>query len=421
MPGINVNKDQLNKKNIMKLYGYQKIIHRVFSPMNLGRLTIELPDGNTLVYGQGEGAVQANILVKNNEFFKKCVLFGDVGFGESYVDGDWETDNITDVIDWMISNIENHPTLMDDQKKKKPVNILKIFNNIIHLIKKNSLKGSRKNIQEHYDLGNDFFKLFLDPSMTYSAAYFKYSQQPIEDAQMAKYEQLCSKIHLTHTDHLLEIGSGWGGFAIYAAKNYGCKVTTVTISQEQYAFACQRIKDARLEDKIDIKICDYRELTGTYDKIVSIEMLEAVGHDYYETYFARCQQCLKDDGVLALQVILSPDHRYDSFRKNIDWIQKHIFPGSLLPSYSRIQHAINKTGRLCLYDYEDMTNHYVKTLNIWRETFNQKLNEIKKLGLSDEFIRKWNYYWSYCEGAFKTRNITVAQIVYSYSNNRRLR
>lgn len=400
-----------------KLNFYQRIIDHVFRPMHLGMMTMTLPDGGMLTYGNGQGGVNASIRITNNDFFKKCVLFGDVGFGESYVDGDWETKDITKVIEWMIINVDNHPTLMSDKKKRTPVNFLKICNNVLSFFRKNSLLGSRKNISAHYDLGNEFYRLFLDPSMTYSAACFKQPRQSLEDAQYQKYEELCQKLKLKSTDQVLEIGSGWGGFAIYAAKNYNCRVTTVTVSQQQFNFAVRRIAAEGLTDKVKIELKDYRKIEGKFDKIVSIEMLEAVGHEYYGSYFSQCHQLLKKDGILALQMILSPDNRYESFRKNIDWIQKHIFPGSLLPSMSIIQKMINKTGDLNLYHFEDITADYVQTLAMWRENFNKNLDQIRGQGFDEPFVRKWNYYLSYCEAAFKTRNISVAQVIFTRPNN----
>lgn len=400
-----------------KLSFYQRIIDYVFRPMRLGKLSITLPDGQILTYGDGQGSVQAQIRIVNNNFFKKCVLFGDVGFGESYVDGDWQTDDITQVIEWMIINVEHHPTLMSDRTKFSPVNFLKVCNNMLSFFRKNSLVGSRKNIRAHYDLGNEFYQLFLDATLTYSAAYFDSFEQTLQAAQYQKYAVLCDKLRLKPTDHVLEIGSGWGGFAIYAAKNFGCRVTTVTVSRQQFDYALRRISAEQLDDRIAVELKDYRQLTGTFDKIVSIEMLEAVGHEYYETYFGQCHRLLKKDGILALQMILSPDHRYDSFRKNMDWIQKHIFPGSLLPSMAIIQKAINQTGDLNLHDFEDMGLHYAKTLEIWRKNFNQRLDHVRELGFDQTFIRKWNYYLSYCQAAFSTRNISVAQVVFSRPNN----
>lgn len=395
---------------------YQRIIDHTFKPMKKGRLTMRLPDGNVLAYGDGRDGVSAEIRIYNNDFFKKCVFYGDIGFGESYMDGDWDTKDITAVIEWMIHNVENHPTLAYDSPKRTPVNLLRLLNNARFMFRRNSYTGSRRNIQYHYDLGNEFYKLFLDPSMTYSAAYFKSPEQSLEEAQWQKYAELCRKIHLKSDDHVLEIGSGWGGFAVYAAHHYKCRVTTVTISRQQYEYVVKRIAAEGLEGKVRVELKDYRDIKGKYDKIVSIEMLEAVGHEFYTTYFSKCHELLKTNGMLGLQMILSPDHRYQFFRKNMDWIQKHIFPGSLLPSMSVIQKAINQTGSLNLYGFEDMGLYYAKTLRMWREAFNKNRAQVVAQGFDRTFIRKWNYYLSYCEAAFQTRNITVAQAVYVRPN-----
>lgn len=388
--------------------------------MTEGRLTVNLADGRQLIYGKGEGGVKADITVRNRDLFKKCFWTGDVGFGESYVDGDWDTTDITRVIEWMIRNVENHPTLMADKKKLTPVNWLGLLNVIKHLARMNSIYGSRRNISAHYDLGNDFFKLFLDPTMTYSSAYFKTPDQDLQHAQIQKYDELCQKLRLKETDKVLEIGGGWGGFATHAAKNYGCHVTALTVSREQFDYATKRFFEEGINKHAQVKFLDYRLMEGKFDKIASIEMIEAVGDKYLDTYFQKCNDLLAKDGLLGLQMILSPDHRYESFRDNVDWIQKHIFPGSLLPSMKRIQQALNRTGSLCIFDYEDMTPHYVRTLAMWRENFNARLVDVKNLGFDEAFIRKWNYYWSYCEAAFKTRNISVAQAVFSRPNNSRL-
>jgi cyclopropane-fatty-acyl-phospholipid synthase len=306
---------------------------------------------------------------------------------------------------------------MADRPKTSPVNFLKIVNKIQHALRSNTKDGSRKNISEHYDLGNEFFSLFLDPSMAYSSAYFTNAKESLHQAQINKYDLLCQKLKLTDRDHLLEIGSGWGGLAMHAAQNYGCRVTTVTISKQQHAFVSEKVFERGLKDFIDVKFMDYRDIKGQFDKIVSVEMIEAVGHKFMKTFFVQCHALLKKDGLLALQMILSPDHRYESFRKNVDWIQKHIFPGSLLPSMQVIQSSIRETGNLMLYDFEDMTPSYAQTLKIWREGFNQNLSAVRDMGFEEEFIRKWNYYKSYCEAAFKTRNISVVQAVFTRPNN----
>lgn len=395
---------------------YEKLILNLLTNMPLGSMSLTLPDGEHIQIGNGEG-VAAKVTIHNQSFFKRCVLYGDIGFGEGYVDSDWDTESITDVIKWFILNVEHAPTVSGSNVKAVALNLMKFYNRLFHSRRDNSLNGSRKNISEHYDLSNDFFALWLDPTMTYSSAYFKEETFTLEEAQKAKYQRLCEQLHLKPTDHVLEIGSGWGGNAIYMASNFGCKVTTITISQEQQKLAIERVKAAGLDDKISVEIQDYRKIKGQYDKIVSVEMLEAVGARYFENYFEQCHKLLKQDGILALQVITCPDSRFEALRDGVDWIQKHIFPGSLLPSVGSMNEAINRTGDLTLVDLKDLGLHYARTLKTWFENFNQQLEEVKQLGFSETFIRKWNYYLCYCEAAFEMRNINVMQLVYARPNN----
>lgn len=385
--------------------------------MTSGRLRLTLPDGQDIVFGTADESVEVRARVIREDFFRKCVLYGDVGFGEAYVDGDWDTDDISGVIAWMILNVENHPTMMDSREKKLAVNLLGFVNNVRHQLRSNTVSNSRKNISAHYDLGNDFFRLFLDPGMTYSSAYFVTGRETLEQAQENKYEQLCRKLHISSKDHVLEIGSGWGGFAVHAAKRHHCRVTTITISKEQHAYASDRIKSEGLSGRVEVCLVDYRHMQGQYDKIASIEMIEAVGHDHLGSYFTQCHKLLKKDGLLGLQMILAPDHRYESFRKRPDWIQKYIFPGGFLPSFEAVLKSIRKTGDLGLLDYDDMTPFYAKTLKIWRENFCRSSDAIEKLGFDESFARKWNYYFSYCEAAFRMRNISVVQAVFTRPNN----
>ena len=396
---------------------YQDIVLKILSKMEMGRLNLTLPSGESLTLGNGEGSITANVTIVSDEFYRQVILYGDIGFGEAYVAGLWDTDNITNVIKWFLLNVENNPTISGGKTQALALNLFKWFNKIYHFKRANTISGSQKNISEHYDLNNDFFASFLDPTMTYSSAYFYKDGLSLEEAQLAKYERLCRQLHLKPSDHVLEIGSGWGGNAIYMAKNYGCKVTSLTISAEQLKLAQERVEAAGLSDKISIQMLDYRNMEGQFDKIVSVEMLEAVGHKYLDVYFKKCHDLLKKNGILALQVITSPDSRYDSLRKGVDWIQKHIFPGSLLPSVAAINGAINRTGDLTLVDLKDIGLHYAQTLKLWYEQFNANLPTVKTLGFDDTFIRKWNYYFCYCEAAFAMRNINVMQLVYARPNN----
>jgi cyclopropane-fatty-acyl-phospholipid synthase len=396
---------------------YESIVLALLSKMDKGRIDIYLPSGEHVRLGDGSGHIHANVRILNNLFFEKCVLYGDVGFGESYMDGYWETDNITEVIKWFLLNIDSAPTLSGSRMKAGIVNLLKFVNRIKHSFRKNDLTTAKTNIAEHYDLNNDFFRIFLDPTMTYSSAYFEHDGMELSHAQIAKYESLCKSMKIKPGDHVLEIGSGWGGNAIHLAKNHDCKVTTVTISEEQYKFAKERIEQENLSDKIEVKLMDYRLINGQFDKIISIEMLEAVGHEFFDVFFKKCHDLLKPKGVLGFQVITCPDSRYDSLRKGVDWIQKHIFPGSLLPSVSALNTSINRTGEMTLMSLKEMGLHYAQTLRMWQKKFNENLDEIRKLGFDEKFIRKWNYYFSYCEAAFDMRNISVMQMVYTRPNN----
>lgn len=396
---------------------YQQLVFNQIRKMTLGKLTLTLPDGQTEIFGDGVNPIAASVSVTDTAFFKRLILFGDIGFGEAYVDGLWETDDITCVINWVLLNVENAPGLSGSKSQTFALNILKLWNKISHSARSNTHAGSRKNIAEHYDLSNDFFALFLDQTMTYSSAYFRYVGMDLEEAQREKYDRLCQKLNLQSSDHVLEIGSGWGGNALYMAKNYGCKVTSLTLSVEQQKFAMERIANAGLSERVQILLTDYRDIEGTFDKIVSIEMLEAVGHAYLDSYFSKCNAMLKKDGILAMQVITCPDSRYGGLKQGVDWIQKYIFPGSLLPSVAAINQAVNKTGDMSLVDLKEFGLHYACTLRAWLDKFNERLAEVKALGYDEAFIRKWRYYLCYCEAAFAMRNISVMQLVYSRPNN----
>lgn len=396
---------------------FEKVVLTALSKMTLGKLELSLPGGEIWVFGNGVHKIEANIQVNHPDFFKSIVLYGDIGFGEGYTSGLWDTTNITNVIKWVILNIENAPSVTGSKVKSVALNLFKWVNKMYHVRRANTLAGSQKNISEHYDLNNDFFATFLDKTMTYSSGYFSTEHLSLEASQYAKYDRLAKQLKIKATDHVLEIGSGWGGNAIFLAKNYGCRVTSVTISKEQQKLAVERVKAEGLSDRVSIIIQDYRKIEGTFDKIVSIEMLEAVGHQYLETYFEKCQELLKPDGIFAFQVITSPDSRYDKLRSGVDWIQKHIFPGSLLPSVAAINKAINETGDLTLVDLKDLGLDYARTLHLWFTEFNKNLDKVKALGFDATFIRKWNYYLNYCEAAFAMRNINVMQMVYSRPNN----
>ncbi len=396
---------------------YQRIVMHALKPMTRGCLQVEMPDGERKTFGQPKALPAAHIRILQWSFFKRCVLFGDVGFGEAFVENEWNTDDITAVISWFIANVETAPAMSGSRTKKALVNLLGWQNRFSHWLRPNSLKQSPQNIAEHYDLGNDFYKLFLDPTMTYSSGLFSSAEQTLEQAQIAKYDRLCRQLKLRPGENVLEIGGGWGGFSLHAAKNYGVRITTITISEAQFKYARDQFLAANLADRVEVKLLDYRQLTGQYDKIVSIEMIEAVGHDYLKTFLAKCHELLHPNGLLALQMITCPDSRYTSLRKNVDWIQKHIFPGSLLLSTHRVNEALRQTGDLFLYDLKDLGLSYAETLKRWRQSFNEHEPQVRALNFDARFIRKWNYYLSYCEAAFARRNISVVQAIYTRPNN----
>ena len=405
----------------------QRAVFASFADMKQGRLRIELPDGSVREFGDPAAVARdiipgigntALIHVRRPAFFKKCVLGGDIGFAESFIDGDWETPDLTAVVSWFILNLEHAPTLSGSKRARLlATNLLRSLNRLGHLLRPNSRSIARQNIREHYDLSNDFFALWLDESMMYSGARWEKTDATLQEAQFAKNDTLCRKLRLKPTDHVLEIGTGWGGWSLHAARHYGCRVTTLTISQQQLDLAVKRIAAAGLADHIEVRLQDYRDITGQFDKIVSIEMLEAVGYRYQPDFAAACDRLLKRDGLLSLQYITYPDSRYAQLRQGVDFIQKHIFPGSLLLSINRLNHLLSEKGGFILHSLEDGGSDYVRTLRTWRQSFHQKLPQVRALGFDDRFIRKWDYYLCYCEAAFGLKNISVVQTVHTRPNN----
>jgi cyclopropane-fatty-acyl-phospholipid synthase len=405
---------------------FQGTVLNAFAGMRLGRLRLELPDGSVREFGEPGAAARpvapgvsntAFLRVRRAAFFTRCALYGDIGFAESFIDGDWETPDLTSLLGWFVLNVENAPTLTGSQQAQSlALNLLRLGNRLRHLLRPNTRVNARRNIRAHYDLSNDFFALWLDPTMMYSGARWA-GADTLEAAQVAKNDALCRKLHLRPADHVLEIGTGWGGWSLHAAKYYGCRITTLTISREQYDLARRRIAAAGLGDRIEVRLQDYRELTGRFDKIVSIEMLEAVGHRYLGEYAAMCDRVLKRDGLIALQFITYPDSRYDQLRQGVDFIQKHIFPGSLLLSVNRVNQLLTERGGFVLHGLEDLGRDYARTLREWRHSFHARLDQVRALGFDDRFIRKWDYYLCYCEAAFALRNISVVQTVHTRPNN----
>jgi cyclopropane-fatty-acyl-phospholipid synthase len=410
----------------------RRMVLRAFRGMRLGHLRLDLPEGGHVDFGSHADSLaralplglsaSAQIRVRRPAFFSKCVLAGDIGFAESYLDGDWDTPDLASLIAWFILNVEHAPTLSGSAKKSGHaffINALRIANRLGHLLRPNSRATARRNIAEHYDLSNEFFQLWLDPTMMYSSARWPASSPDLtlEAAQREKNDALCRSLRLKPTDHVLEIGSGWGGFCIHAATTYGCRVTTLTISKQQYDLARQRVQAAGLADRVEVRLEDYRDHAGAYDKIVSIEMMEALGHQFLPVYCDTLAARLKPDGLLALQFITCPDHRYAELRRGVDFIQKHIFPGSLLLSLNRVNQQLARAGGFMLHHIEDFGQDYARTLRLWHDAFHAKREQVLALGFDERFMRKWSYYLRYCEAAFAMRNISVVQTLHTRANN----
>ncbi len=424
-PATTINSAPLNASSAADSF-FQRAVLKAFAGMPRGQLRLELPDGTVRIFGEPAITPQliapgvsncATLRVRRAALFTKTALYGDIGFAEAYLDGDWETPDLTALLGWFVLNVEHAPTLSGSQRAQSlALNLLRAGNRLGHLLRPNTRANAERNIRAHYDLSNDFFALWLDPSMMYSTARWS-GATTLADAQVAKNDALCQKLRLQPTDHVLEIGTGWGAWSIHAATNYGCRVTTLTISPQQRDLAVQRIAAAGLSDRITVCLQDYRELTGQFDKIVSIEMLEAVGHHYLTEYAAVCSRVLKPNGLIALQFITCPDARYPQLRAGVDFIQKHIFPGSLLLSLNRVNQQLAEQGNFVLHGLEDLGRDYARTLLHWRESCHAQLDQVRALGFNEHFIRKWHYYLCYCETAFALRNISVVQAVYTRPNN----
>tara|TARA_B100001142_G_scaffold277391_1_gene286940 strand:- start:413 stop:1606 length:1194 start_codon:yes stop_codon:yes gene_type:complete len=378
---------------------YKKITHQRLSQIKDGHIIIK--DGESISKYGKQGNLSAKINVLDSVFYKNIILGGTIGASESFIRGEWSSSNLTNVIRVLARNTE-----AQDKLENFFTLLFQPFLKVMHKLNENSVRGSKKNISRHYDLSNDFFSLFLDKNMMYSSAIYKTRKTSLEDAAINKLDVICKKLKLKKTDHIIEIGTGWGGFAIYAVKNYGCKVTTTTISIEQYKFAKQKIKEAGLGRQINILLKDYRLLKGQYDKVVSIEMIEAVGYQFYDEYFKIISQLLKDDGDALIQAITIKDQRYSKAIHSVDFIQKYIFPGSCIPSITAIQNSLTNTTDLVINDVRDIGHHYARTLADWRKKFLKNKREIRKLGFDDKFLRMWLFYFAYCEGGFEEKVIS---------------
>ncbi len=360
-----------------------------------------------------ECGLSATITVESPRFYSLSAFEGSVGAGDAYVRGDWSCDDLTSLVRIFVLNRDVLEG-MESGFARLGVPVLKF----LHGLRRNSRDGSRRNIAAHYDLGNDFYSLFLDDTMTYSSGIFACESSTLKDASLAKIRRLCDRLQLKEGDELLEIGTGWGGLAVVAAKEYGARVTTTTISREQYEYAVKRVRNEDLEDRVTLLFEDYRDLKGEYDKIVSVEMIEAVGWQYYDTFMETCSRLLKPGGSMAMQAITIRDHLYEDARRNVDFIKHFIFPGSCIPSVTALLSSATRSSDMTLASLEDITPHYARTLREWRERFFANIHAVRRLGYSDAFVRMWEYYLCYCEGGFLERNIGTVQMLFTRPANR---
>ncbi|MGB7348036.1 MAG: cyclopropane-fatty-acyl-phospholipid synthase family protein [Pirellulaceae bacterium] len=380
-------------------------MHGKLEQIGNGHITL-IDSLGTRSFGDPAAELRATVRVTNPRFYRSISLGGSIGAGESFCDGHWQCDDLVALIRIFARNMQTSNDLGRIGNA-----VVNLGRRVSHCMNRNTPDGSRRNIAAHYDLSNDFYSLFLDETMTYSSGIFNSPDCSMLEASREKYDRLCRMLQLTSSDRVLEIGTGWGGFAIHAAKNYGCHVTTTTISKQQHDYAAKAISDAGLSDRIDLKLSDYRDLGGQYDKIVSIEMIEAVGHEFFDTYFAKCSGMLKPCGLFALQAITIPDQRYDAYRKSVDFIQRYIFPGGFLPSLGAMANSVGRVTDLQMVQFDDFAMDYARTLECWRRQVHANLDSITRLGMSDTFLRMWHYYLCYCEGAFREKQIGVAQLL----------
>ncbi len=378
----------------------------------LGRLEtgrLQLVEGDhSITFGESatQAELNASIEVLDPSFYSDIAFGGSVGAGEAYMRGSWQSEDLVSLVRILLRNRR----VLDNMERGTawPTRTLQRF---FHWINRNTREGARRNISAHYDLGNDFFALWLDESMMYSSAMFEHEEQSLADAQQHRLDVVCRKLDLGPDDHVVEIGTGWGGFAIHAAKKYGCRVTTTTISKQQYEMAWQRVQQAGLQDRIELLLEDYRDLRGSYDKLVSIEMIEAIGSDQYDTYFSQCTRLLKPGGRMLIQAITIADEQYAYAQKNVDFIQRYIFPGSCLPSLAVMKATIARVSDMRVTGVDDIGRDYALTLNHWRRNFFEHIDEVVAMGYPEEFIWMWEFYLCYCEGGFIERAISDVHLV----------
>jgi cyclopropane-fatty-acyl-phospholipid synthase len=385
----------------------RRLILSMLEKIQIGHLSVE-ENGQVYSFGQAreQAEVVAHIYVTHSSAYRYVLANGTIGSGEAYMLKAWWSPDLLQVIRLMVLNMQ-----LIQQFDSGWSFVKNIFNRLSHRLRTNNRTGSRRNIAAHYDLGNRFFELFLDPTMLYSSAIYPSAEATLEEASLYKLQHICERLQLCPQDHLLEIGTGWGGMAVYAAKHFGCRVTTITISKEQFEYARDWVAREGLQHLVSVLLQDYRDVEGQFDKIVSIEMIEAVGYKFYSQYFSRCSAILKPHGKMLIQAITIADQRYEVEKNNVDFIQQYIFPGGCLPSLAVIAQHVNRDTNMQIVGLEDITLDYAKTLAEWKRRFFLKLDEVRQQGFDDLFIHMWDFYLSYCEGGFRERVISTSQIL----------
>ena len=377
----------------------KRYINKIGSKIKFGKLIVVMPNGNEFIF-KGKKGIEGKLILKSYKPIIRTILGGHLGFSESYLNHEWESPNLEKLLELMLKNLPN-----EFQPKSK---LYKFYNRFIHFLRDNTKMRAKKNIEYHYDIGNSFYEIWLDKSMTYSSGIFQKENEDLYQAQKNKYEKLIKKMDIKPHHKVLEIGCGWGGMAEYIGKNLGCDYTGITISPNQKEFAEKRMISNKIEKKTNIKLCDYRDIKGTFDRIISIEMIEAVGEKYWDTYFSKINNCLKKGGLAGIQMILIDNKKFNSYRKSVDFIQKYIFPGGMLPSHEKIRDSFSKNG-LKEISNNSFGESYAKTLKIWRNNFNNSLDKLTRIGIDAKIQRLFHYYFSYCEAGFSDGQIDVSQ------------
>ncbi|MBT6635059.1 MAG: class I SAM-dependent methyltransferase [Gammaproteobacteria bacterium] len=412
--GLANNIQEIQRSTRMTSF-FKRILFKKLKGLKTGELTII--DGSEIhVFGIPKSELKATLTVSSQEFYVFLGSGGTNGAAEAFTAGYWSADNLVELIQIIIRNKKTMEGLESGLAR-----LTNPITKIIHRLRQNTLKGSKSNILAHYDLSNDFYKLWLDSTMTYSSGIFLNKKSSMLDASVEKLDRLCRKLNLNSSDHVLEIGTGWGSFATHAAKNYGCKVTTTTISDNQFNYVAELISKENLDNKITLLNKDYRELEGVFDKIVSIEMIEAVGSDFVPGFFEKASSLLKKNGLMALQGITYNDPDFNAYKSSVDFIRKYIFPGSCLISLSQVEKAIKDKTDLIMVDSEDITLHYARTLEIWRKDFENVLPQVRELGFSDPFIRIWVFYLVYCEAGFLENLIGDFQFIFAKPDSKNIK